>query len=180
MDNADKAQKYAKRCFRLAAAKVAVAGGGALATEFAPFMSFLKGTTSISDIYIWVAVGEMIFGIVFIAVTYLKFYQEHLVTEKRRRVTRRLVGGAMIADSVSLMVSHTWPTHFDYLLSLASLVLAALLFLTFMHEYDDGSGPRRKRKRFKAKWPSWIKKRWSAARPIPKPTPAPKPVPGRA
>ena len=175
-----KARKYAKRCIWTATLKLAVAAFAPLAVNLVhlPFLAEWwtppdGGMTKEQ----WIAVSEMIFGIAFIGITFVPFYQKYVVTKKRRRVTRRIIGGAIFIDGIALMLTELFPTYYNLPITIITFVLTAFLFLAMYNELGDDGRPRRKRKRRKAKWPEWIKKRWRAARPLPKPTPAPRPRP---
>ena len=175
-----KARKYAKRCIWTATLKLAVAVVAPLAVNYI-HLPFLADWWTPPDGGMtrekWIAISEMIFGVVFFGLTLVPFYQKYVVPQKRRRVTRRIIGGAIFIDGIALMITQLAPTYFDVFITILNFVLTAFLFLAMYHELGDDGRPRRKRKRRKARWPAWIKKRWEAARPLPNPTPAPRPRP---
>ena len=175
------AQKYAMRCFLLAVSKIAIALLAAAATEFVPFLAGLKETTLNDGVpMVLIVLIEATIGVVMLIISFIGARREETVPNKRRRNMWRLIGAATIADSVSILISSIWPTQFDLVLTIASAGLGALAVIALGYASSSDDGPRRKRKPFKAKWPAWVKKRWSAARPLPRPQPAPRPAPGRA
>ena len=136
--------------------------------------SSFAGEPSVSK----VVVGQVIVGLAFIGMTLVPVYYKIVMPDPRRRRTRRILGVACCVDGAGRIIMDLWPTALYEALLMAGFVIVICFVASIFYDlapYDDG--PRkRKRRRIKAKWPSWIPKpkRWDVP-PLPKPKPARQP-----
>ena len=158
-----RARKVARICFSVAAARLALA----------PLLGFLFSGTD--DPYLSnYGLVQIATGLMFLGFTLLPM--PPIPELKVRRSSRRAAGVAVLIDGVAMLIMHLMPARdpLSWLLTgLGLVVSASFVTAIFMDIMADDDDKPRKRKRFKAKWPSWIKKRWEDRPRMPKPAPKP-------
>ena len=170
-----KAKMWARRCFYLSAAKLVFCIIGVMFSGDAP-----RPDAPYLD-HIGFAWGKIGFCFLAVGATLVPLYRELMMPEAERVDTRRYIGFAIGVDGVVDFVRLTWPHEWHSLMWVFGYPFV-FFFILAMH--FDLSGPDdkpRKKRKFKAKWPAWIKKRWSPTprhhRPQPQPQPYPQPNP---
>lgn len=158
-----RARRVARICLSVAVARFALA----------PLLGFLFSGTD--DPYLsnygLVQIGA---GFLFLGLTL--FPTSSIPELKVRRSSRRTGGAAVIIDGMAMLIVYLMPTRDPLswlLLGLGLVVSASFVTAIFMDLMADDDDRPRKRKRFKAKWPSWIKRRWEDRPRMPKPAPKP-------
>ena len=115
--------------------------------------------------------ASMIFsGFGLLGLTLIPMYREYVMVDPLRVRTRRYLGWASVILGVAVLVMDLWPNIFEPFLSVATFTIGACFVYAVCLDYSDDDKPR-KRRRFKAKWPSWLRTRWDPAPPLPKPRP---------
>ena len=159
MSNQSKSRRFAKACLYMASLKMALAviplGESAWADE--PGVS-------------WWGILVIIAGLTLIGLTLIPLYQRAVIADLRRRRIRRYLGASCCVDGLARIIIGLWPTALYPLLEGIGLAIGICFVIAVMLDYsDDGDKPRRKRRRFRAKWPSWLPKRWVHTPPLPSP-----------
>ena len=175
MEKLQKARKWARRCFfvsvgKLAFCIIAVLFSGPAPTPDTPIFDHISAG--------WLKVGFCAF---IVGVSLLPFYREALLKEPERVDTRRYVGFAFGLDGVVDLIRITWPHEWHTWLWAFTYPFVLFFMLAIHFDFSDPDDKPRKKRKFKAKWPAWIKKRWSPTprqhRPQPQPHPQPSPRP---
>ncbi len=122
---------------------------------------------------IWSGALKLLVCFFLAGLTLIPLYRRLSIPQHGRVDTRRYLGGAIGLDGLSDIIMNVWPMELHSRLGLMSFLISVFFLLAIYHDYssDDDDKPR-KRRRFRAKWPSWVKKRWVEAPPAPSPRPS--------
>lgn len=175
MENYKKARRWARLCFIVTVAKfVFCVAGIALSGPAPPPDDILFDHIAFG----WAKIGFFVFVT---GMSLIPFYRKALLPQPERVDTRRYMALAIGLDGVIDVIRNIWPHELHAWLWPFSYPFAIFLVLAMHFDFSDPNDKPRKKRKFKAKWPAWIKKRWPAAprhhRPQPQPQPQPSPRP---
>ena len=164
MSNRTKSRRLAAFCFVASIVKLALA---LVPLGESPF----PDDPGVAGRTIFMSTMMICSGFGLLGLTLIPMYREYVVVDPLRIRTRRYLGWASVILAVALIVVDMWPNILQPFLSVATFVIGLCFVYAVYLDYSGDDKPRKRRRRFKAKWPSWLRTRWDPAPPLPKPRP---------
>ena len=176
MDIYKKSRRWARLCFLTSAIKIAFCVAGVMFSG-----TTLPPDTSNFNWFNHIGVGYAKIGfLVFVGgLTLIPFYRKVMLPQPERVDARRYMALAFGLDGLVDIIRITWPHEWHSHLAWFNFPFTIFLVIAMHYDLSDPNNRPRKKRKFKAKWPAWIKKRWSPTprhhQPTPQPNPQPRP-----
>ena len=169
-----KSRKWARLCFLTSVIKIAFCVVGVMFSGTAP-----PPDTSDFNWFNHIGVGYAKIGfLVFVGgLTLIPFYRKVMLPQPERVDARRYMALAFGLDGLVDIIRITWPHEWHSHLAWFNFPFTIFLVIAMHYDLSDPNNRPRKRRKFRAKWPAWIKKRWSPTPRHHQPTPTPNPQP---